>query len=144
MAPTAITLSDLEAITRNYYVYARIGKRTGLQFQLSCRKALLKAPGSHVHCKSGNILETVQGRDIAIQWKTNRKSRRLSNGTNIDDLERPWRSLYLFETFRTSIPREILNTMRLITKRKIYAACNFNSRTKLKDFLKSQLRVLQK
>jgi len=32
----------------------------GLQFQLSCRKRrILKVTASHVHCKCGNILETV-------------------------------------------------------------------------------------
>jgi len=32
----------------------------------------------------------------SFQWKTNRKLRVLLNGTNINDLESPWMSLWLF------------------------------------------------
>jgi len=42
---------------------------------------------------SDNISETVYTREAELQWTTNRKLYGLSNGTNTNDLEWPWRLL---------------------------------------------------
>jgi len=70
--------------------------------------------------------------------------RGLFNGTNTNDLERHGRSLLLFETFLSAIPREIshvLSTLCLHVNQKTHVTCNFNRCnffSKIKDFSRSQ------
>ena len=55
--------------------------------------------------------------------------RGLSKGTNTNHFEWRWRSLLLFETFLSHIPREIqrvLSTICLHMNQKVYVICNFN------------------
>ena len=47
--------------------------------------------------------------------KSRSSTKRLSNGTNTNDFKWPWKSLLLFETFLTPIPREIQHILIITT-----------------------------
>jgi len=53
---------------------------------------LLKVAGSHVHCKSGGISETVIARDVVT-----------FNSSNFNDLEGPWGHYPIASLFRSDI-----------------------------------------
>jgi len=83
MTPTPMTLTELECYfcclkpkscnTEKYHTELDVNWKAHVACNLNClidSEGLLKVTGSHVHCGSGNFLETVQDRDVQT---TNRK-----------------------------------------------------------------------
>jgi len=82
MAPLAVMLSDLEGhllfetfltpVSRELFhvlttICLHMNRKAHVACNFSClieTKGLLRITRSHMHCKCGNILETVQGRDV--------------------------------------------------------------------------------
>jgi len=65
--------------------------------------------------------------ETQLHWKTDTKSRGLSDGSSTNDLEWPWRSLLLPETLLTLMTREILaciNNVHVYMNCRVHMACN--------------------